>query len=161
MDEFDVYRLLLFFHIGAAVLGLGVTFAYPFLQSAAERSGTGAVRFTMQMFDRLDKLVVYPAAALIVAFGVGLIFSDVTGYSDDFPVFLMVAIPLFLVTWLLSLFVQRPIYLAALRTLDGVPDDAPLPEAYGPLGQRVQMVGGLMGLTIVVIIFLMVWKPGD
>ncbi len=161
MDSYDTYRIMLYVHVAAALVGLGVTFSFPFLQGAAEKTGTGATRFALRVIDRVDLFVVYPAVALIVVFGVGLIFSDVTGYSDDFPVWLMVAIPYFLGLWLVSFLVQRPAYKAALRTLEAVPDDASLPEAYEPLGKRMQMVGGFLALSVLIILFLMVWKPGE
>jgi hypothetical protein len=42
-----------------------------------------------------------------------------------------------------------------------VPDSAPLPEGYKPIAMQMQIVGGLLGLSVIAIAFLMVWKPGQ
>ena len=67
----------------------------------------------------------------------------------------------FVVAFVASLTVQRPAVLGALRTLEGVPEGAPFPEGYEKLAVRTQIVGGLLGLSVLAIAFLMVWKPGN
>lgn len=157
----DSYKLQLFLHIAAAIVGLGATFAYPFLQGFAERQGVGATRFALRVTDRIENFLVTPAAVLLFLFGLGLIFDDTTGYSDDFPTWLAVSIVWFLAAFLVANTVQRMHTRRALEALDGVPDDAPLPEAYVPIGKRMQIVGGLLALSVIGIAFLMVWKPGE
>lgn len=46
---------------------------------------------------------------------------------------------------------------AAIQSLEGVPDGTALPATYLAIGKRIQAVGGLEGLGVVVIAFLMVW----
>jgi hypothetical protein len=157
----DSYKAMLFLHILAVVLGLGVTFVYPFLQGFAERKGVAATRFALQFVRRLERMVVWPGAALALLFGLALIFSDQTGYKDDFPAWLVFAILWFAALVGLDIFVQDRSVAAALEALEGAPDDGDLPALYLPIGRRIQMVGGLMGLSIVGILFLMVWKPGE
>jgi uncharacterized membrane protein len=157
----ESYKAQLFLHILAVVLAIGPTFAFPFLQAFAERKGVAPTRFAMQFIVRLTKILVIPGSILIAVFGIGLIFADHTGYKDDFPTWLMVAIPLFIVLVVLDTLVQQPQVKSAVRTLESAPDSGPLPAAYEPLGKRIQMVGGIEGLIIVVITFLMVWKPGE
>ncbi len=73
----------------------------------------------------------------------------------------MIAIPWYVATGLVWWFVQRKFADRALNTLRGVPDNAPLPSAYFEFGKKVQMVGGILGVSIIGILFLMVWKPGQ
>lgn len=153
----DSYRIMLVGHVLAALVGLGVTFAYPFMLAVAERNGTGATRLALQTMERIERFLVFPGALLLLVFGAGLIFSDVTGYSDDFPVWLMIAIAWYVVAFAVAVGVQNPTASRALATLEGVPDTSPLPEAYAPLGKRMQMVGGLLGVSVIGIAFLMVW----
>lgn len=157
----DSYKLLLFLHIAAATVGLGLTFAYPFLQAAAERSGVVATRFLLQATLRIEKIAVVPGAVIVLLMGVGLIFDDGTGYKDDFPTWLMIAIPWYLAIFAVAILVQSKNVAKAIGALEGVPDNAPLPAAYVALGKKIQMVGGLLGLSIIGILFLMVWKPGQ
>ena len=154
------FKILLFLHIVAVIVGLGVTFVYPFLQAFSERRGTGAIRLALQFGKQLEDRVVWPGAALVLLFGIGLIFSDQTGYKDNMPGWLSAAIAIYVLALIVAWFVQRRNVKNALAALDGVPDDAPLPAAYVAVGKRLQMVGGMLGLAIVVITFLMVYKPG-
>lgn len=88
----ESYRIQLFLHILAVVLGLGVTFVYPFLQAFAERQGVIATSSALRSMRRLEDIVVIPGGILVLVFGVSLIFDDRTGYTDDFPGRLMIAI---------------------------------------------------------------------
>jgi uncharacterized membrane protein len=156
----ESYKLLLFLHITAAVMAMGVTFCFPFLQAMAERQGVVTTRFFLQFGQRLARMVIWPGSGLILLFGIGLIFNEQTGYKDDFPHWLEAAIPLFVILVLSDVLIMRRVVSSALRELEGVPDTAELPATYAPLGKRIQMIGGLQGLGLIVIIFLMVWKPG-
>ncbi len=157
----ESYKLLTFVHIAAVVVGMGVTFAFPFLQAAAERSGVPATRFIYEAARRVENVVILPGSIIILLMGIGLIFDDNTHYKDDFPAWLMVAIPWYVATGVLWWFVQRPLAAKALETLRGVPDNAPLPAGYLAKAKQVQMVGGILGLSIIGVLFLMVWKPGQ
>lgn len=157
----ESYKLLVFLHVAAVVVGLGITFAFPFLQAAAERSGVAATRFMYEAARRVENIVILPATFIILLLGVGLIFDDNTHYKDDFPAWLMAAIPWYIATGLVWWFVARKFADRALATLQGVPDNAPLPAAYYEFGKKVQMVGGILGISILGILCLMIWKPGQ
>lgn len=157
----DSYRILLFLHVAAAILTIGATFAFPFLQAFAETKGVGATRFVMQFLVRVERALVIPGSVLIILFGVALIFNNATGYRDQLPGWLNVAIPLFIIVVIVDLLVQQRQVKAAIASLEGLPDTAALPAAYTPIGKRIQMVGGLEGLALIVIIFLMTYKPGQ
>lgn len=156
----ESYRIMLFLHVAAVILTIGATFAFPFLQAFAEGKGVGPTRFVMQFLVRIEKILVIPGSVLLILFGVGLIFDEATNYKDDFPTWLSIAIPLFLIVILVDLFVQQRQVKDAIRSLEGLPDSAVLPAAYTAVGKKIQMVGGLEGLAIVVVIFLMTYKPG-
>ena len=155
------YHIELFLHVIAVIIVFGITFAYPFLQGAAERAGTTQTRFALGVIRRLETYVVTPGAVLVLIFGGILIGNDKLPYKDDMPAWLITSIVLFLIAFAAALFVQRPNLKKALAVLDEVPDGAPLPAEYEPLGKRMQMVGGMQGLVIIVIAFLMVYKPGQ
>ena len=154
------YKILIFLHVTAVIVGLGVTFVYPFLQAFTEKRGVSAVRIGLQFGRYIEDRVVWPGAALVLLFGIGLIFSDQTGYKDDMPGWLSAAILIYIVALVVAWFVQRRNVKTALAALDGVPDEAPLPAAYIAAGKKIQMVGGSLGLAIVIIAFLMTYKPG-
>lgn len=157
----NALKLELFLHVAAVIVAMGVTFVYPFLQGQAERRGTGATRFYLEFSHFLEKFVVIPGAILVFIFGGLLIGNDKLPYKDDMPAWLMVSVVWFLAAFALAFFVQRKNTLNGIKALEGVPDTAPLPEAYTAIGKRTQMVGGLLGLSVIGIAFLMVWKPGQ
>lgn len=157
----DSLKLELFLHVAAVIVAMGVTFSYPFLQGQAERRGTGATRFYLEFSHFLEKFVVIPGSILLFIFGGLLIGNDKLPYKDDMPVWLMVSVVWFLAAFALAFFVQRKNTLAGIKALEGVPDSSPLPDTYTAIGKRTQMVGGLLGLSVIGIAFLMVWKPGQ
>ena len=157
----DSYKIQLFLHVAVVIVALVATFASPFLQGWGERHGVGATRMALQFSSHMEKVLVIPGAILTLVFGTGLIFDDGTGYKDDFPWWLGVAIAWFLVAFVAGAFVQRSNVNKAIAALDGVPDTGDFPAEYMNVSRRIQVVGGFLGLSVVAITFLMVWKPGQ
>lgn len=157
----ESYKLLKFLHIAIVIIAFGSTFAMPFIQGFAERQSVRYARFAQQFFQRLEKMVIIPGAVLVFIFGLGLYFNDQTNYNDDNPAWLSISMAWFIVAFLVGLFIQRKNVDEALRALDNAPDDGPLPEGYTKAARKEQIVGGLLGLSIIGIAFLMVWKPGN
>lgn len=151
----------LFLHVIAVIIVFGITFSYPFLQGAAERAGTGQTKFALGLIERLEKFVVLPGAVVVFIFGGILIGNDKLSYKDDMPAWLIIAIVWFVAALATSFFVQRPNVKKALAVLEPVADSAPLPAEYEPIGKRMQMVGGMLGFSVIAIAFLMVYKPGQ
>lgn len=153
----ESYRIQVFLHITAVIVGLGITFVYPFLQGFAERRGVATTRFALEFSQRLEKIAVIPGALLTAVFGVGLIFDKHTGYKDDFPAWLMIAIGWYVLAVVVALTVQRRNVADGIKALEGAHDDQALPVEYVAISKRIQMVGGLLGLSIIGITFMMVW----
>ena len=141
------------------VVGLGITFVFPFLQAFAERRGVGSTRFALQFSEHLGKWVVAPGGALVGLFGLGLIFDDTLAYSENMPGWLWASIVWYVLAYGASLTIMKKTTAAALSALDGVPDDGEFPAEYTSVAKRAQMIGGLLGLSIIGIAFLMTTKP--
>lgn len=153
----ESYELLTFFHIAVIVVGFGSTFSFPFLQAFAERQGVAATLLAQRAISRITTFLVLPASILTPLLGVGLIIE--LDYLDDFPAWLMAAITWYIVAFLIAVVVINPAVARAIQVLEAAPDGPDLPEEYLPLSKRLQMAGGLLGLSIIGIAFLMVWKP--
>ncbi|MGK2966574.1 MAG: DUF2269 family protein [Tepidiformaceae bacterium] len=156
----ESYKIQLFLHIAFVIAAMGTAFTFPFIQAAGERAGVIHTRFALELIDRLTRLVVRPGAVLAALFGAGLIFDDVTGYTDEFPAWLMAAITWFAVLVLIGEVVQARAVKAGLASLAGQGDGKSLPADYMAISKRLQIAGGVIALSIIGILFLMVWKPG-
>ena len=156
-----LFKIELFFHVATVVVALGVTFVYPFLQAFAERNGVASTRFVLRFTERLENMLVFPGAALLFVFGLLLIMNDESGLKDDMPVWLTIGTVWFLAVVAVAFFVQRKNVKAGIASLEGVADNAALPAEYLAISKRMQMVGGLIGLSVLCITFLMVYKPGE
>lgn len=157
----ESYKIQLFLHIAAVIVALGATFAIPVLHAWAERRGVGPTRMALQFSHHLEKVVVIPGAVLVLLFGIGLIFDDATGYKDDFPWWLGVAIAWFVAAFAVAVFVQKANVDKAIATLDRVEDDGDFPPSYMNAAARVKVTGAVLAISTIAIAFLMVWKPGE
>ncbi|MGE5597126.1 MAG: DUF2269 family protein [Hyphomicrobiales bacterium] len=151
------YSILLFLHILAVILGLGATFAFPFIQAVGDRNGVVGARLAIRTIKRIEDSFVLPGAVLVFLFGLGLIFNDQTGYDDDMPAWLSIAVVWFIIAFVVAVLVQRRNENRALSILEGTSDGADLPAEYTAVSRQLQMVGGLLAISVIAIAFLMVW----
>ena len=157
----DGYEIQIFLHITIAIIAFGVTFALPFLQAWSEKRGVGATRMALEFSQHLEKIVIVPGSVLVALVGIGLIFDDRTGYKDDFPGWLIAAIAWFLAAMVVGAVVQRKNVEAAVDSLVGVAETATLPTAYLAVANRMKLTGAFLGLSVIGVTLLMVWKPGQ
>jgi hypothetical protein len=147
--------IFLFLHIGGAIAAFGPTIAFPIIgaKAAAEpQHGNFALRITSFLTTR----VVEPGAVFVFLMGLGLIWT----------LWLGLAVILFLITLGYSVFVQKP---AVMRMVEMTSTPPPAPvEGYPPSGpppefvqasQHVARGGMFMTVMLVLILFLMVFKP--
>ncbi|KAA0233674.1 hypothetical protein EDM76_09185 [bacterium] len=96
----------------------------------------------------------------MAATGGGLILSDVSGYQDDLPAWIVVSIALWVVAAVVAFTVQNPAVKRALAVLEGAADNGPVPQAMGPIAGRLDRVGKVLALLAILSLFLMTWRPG-
>ena len=161
MDWKSLFPYLLFLHVLGAIVAFGPTFAFSFIGASGGKEpqhGNFATRVTELIAMRL----VYPigitlpitGAAMILVLGIDLM-SRSWWWLD-------IGILLYIALYGYSFFVQRRI-VEQIIELTSAP---PPPGASGPppqllaLVKRTQQGGMALGLGLVVIIFLMVVKPG-
>lgn len=160
-----LFPYVLFLHVMGAILAFGPTFAYSFIGGMGGKEPQHA-NFAARVTKRIGHGLVYPLAILQGVTGVILIL--IAGPKVASEPWLAVAIILYLVTLTYALTVQRRA-LDRLIELSGTPPPAGPPPAGAPAGpppeiaatvRKIQRGGMAMGLSIVVIVFLMVVKPG-
>jgi hypothetical protein len=129
----NLYRIFLILHVLSAVVAFGPLFVYPSLRRAGAHQTVAALHLRVSL----------PALAVVWVLGMGLV-----GVSDEVWEYSQTWIVLSIVGWLImivtSWFLVRP----ALSD--------PSDEATGRLGAGV----GITHLLLVVLLYLMVFKPG-
>lgn len=159
LNAYDIYKALVFVHVTVALIAFGSTFAIPVLQSIAARGGVATLRMGLKVSEALERIIVAPGSFIVIATGIGLMLSDMTGYRDNTPTWLIVAMAWVAVALVLANGVQGPNLKKAIRLLEDTPADGPMPAALGPIAGRLKIVGQLLSLSTVGVMFLMIWKP--
>ena len=156
----SLFTIILFLHVLGAILAFGPTFAYSISGAMGGKEPQHA-NFAMRVSEATGQRLVYPLAILQGVTGVALI--------------LIGNIPVFSTPWLLArhhpvrdragyaLTVQRNALHHAIELTSAPPPAGapagPPPELMATV-QKIQRGGMFLGLLIVVIVFLMVVKPG-
>lgn len=132
VENYDLYRILYFVHLLAAIVAFGPLFFYPRLQRAG---ATGEVA-------RLHMRLVFPALVILWVAGMGM--AGVGKISLAGTPFVTATIVLWLIALAVSWFMIRP-------ALTDTADDA----------RKIMAAGiGITHLILVVSLYLMIFKPG-
>ena len=158
-SELNAYKILRLLHIVVAVVAFGSTFGLPVLMPLAGRGGVATLRVALHFAEALEQKIVVPGSLLVAATGGGLILSDVSGYQDALPAWIIIALALWLAAAVVAMTVQNPAVRRALEVLETADDNGPVPEAIGPIAARLDLVGKLLGLSAIASLFLMTWRP--
>lgn len=150
-------ELLLFIHVLSAIGGFGPTFTFGVLGPLAGKTGGPQAVGMLKGIVKIEKTLVRPAIVIQLVTGVLLIFQ--AGWDNNFfsHYWLWIAIVLFLTAVTISTFVQVPT-VAKLIEL-GESGRAETPE-FGAYAKKTATFGPLLTVMLLVIIFLMVIKPG-
>ena len=150
------YKIALFLHVLAVVLAFGPTFGYAFFFSVTPQfpRATPAV---MAGIQKIDRYLVTPGMIVLLLAGIYLISDGPWETSDAF-----VSIGFLAIIVLFGLqhgFFQPKVRQArALAERDLKAGDT-LSDEFTALGERIGRVGTVAGLTVVVTIFFMSYKP--
>jgi hypothetical protein len=148
---------LLFLHVMGAILAFGPTFAYSIMGAMAGREPQHA-NFSARQVQAIGNKMVYPLA--IFQGITGLLLIAATSMNLSAAPWLALGILLYAIALTYSLTVQRNALhrLIELTSTPPAPGSPPSPEIPATV-RKIQLGGIFLGLTIVVIVFLMVVKP--
>lgn len=152
-----VFQLWLFLHILGAIVAFGFGFTAPIFgrASAAEpQHGNWYLRAAKQV----SNVVLVPVALSMVVTGTLLVMTS-GGMQRFQELWLALSLVLYVIALLIIFLVQRPTVdrLIALTASPPGPDGPP--PGLRDLVRRTQLAGMALGLLVVVIVGLMVWKP--
>jgi uncharacterized membrane protein len=153
------FTILLVLHILGAVVGIGSTYAFSILgPNAGKASPEGAMTLLMSMMD-IEKKIVTPVVLFTQPLtGVLLIFESGRNHNFFSHTWLWVALLLYAFIIYGSYLINTP---ATHRMVDAMKaGTAGTPEFLKDL-KKTQTLGPIFGVLGVIIVVLMVWKPGD
>lgn len=146
------YPYLKLAHVLFAIVALGANLTYPLWLQRAERSPEH-LPFTLRSVYALDAYVANPAYVLGLVSGVTL--AWLAGY-DFGQLWLSGALVLFALIGVLGFGFYTPGLRRQIAALDEFGFASP---AYQRLAKRQNAIGGVLGLLVLAIVFLMVVKP--
>jgi len=160
-------QLFLFLHVMGAIAVFGPTFVFPVIASQAQKSPQNGP-FAAALSELIERRIVLPGAVVQGITGVCLII--ILGVDLTSPSFrwLIGGIVLYLIAILYAAFVQAPAAEKMVHLTAGGPPPGPPPAGApaGPppeiaaLGKKLQRGGMFLTVLIVLIVILMVTKPG-
>ena len=140
------YDVMLFLHIAAVLVAMAPAFTHPLLERQS-RSLDPASRSALLGFIAQNTRRVYaPALILIGLFGFGLV-----GMSDEVWEFGQTWVWLAILVWLAMNGVLHAMLLPAERALGSGDESA---------GKKVETSGQILTVMLLVMLYLMVFKPG-
>jgi len=154
------FDIVLWLHITSVVIAFGVMFTYPVIVPLTVRNAPRQVAWLHDMQAALGRMVVTPAAALVLITGIYLA-ADADVFSKWW-----VAVPLLAILLILGLggafFAPRDRKLAELARRDiaaAGEGQVVFSEEYEDLGRQVGTVAAFVVLLVVIVIFVMVTGP--
>jgi uncharacterized membrane protein len=151
-------QFLLVVHVVGAIIGFGSTFAFAFFPQGETRLAPGVRATLAEISFKISSRFSVPVAFFIQPFTGALMIFE-TGRNQDFfsHTWLWIALGLYLILISIFTFVAFPDTRHEYEmTREGREPD----PNYRPRG-NAEIYGPLLGVLIVAIAILMVWKPGD
>lgn len=148
-----LYLTLKFAHVFLAAIAIGFNASYGLLVARARRTGTDELRFALRAIKFMDDNIANPCYVLLGITGVGMV--QVAGYPWSLK-WIHGSLALLLLMAILGFAVYTPTLRKQIAALEARgPND---PE-FLALSKRGAMVGGILGLIVLGIVALMVFKP--
>lgn len=148
-----LYPYVKFLHVLLAVIAVGFNATYGIWLARAERE-PAHLGYVLRSVKTLDDRFANPAYGLL--FVTGMINVFIAGLPLTTP-WILGGVGLWLVLILGGALVYTPTLRKQIAALDAAGADSP---AYRDLASRGRTVGMLLGVVAIVIVFLMVVKPG-
>src|SRR5579884_3547973 len=160
------FQLFLFLHILAAIVAFGPTFTLPLIGAAA-RSQPMHIGFALKAIEILEERLVIPFVLTMPISGLLMAFNISLDWGHN-P-WIIAALVVYAVAVSFALGVQAPTVRKALAMVSGGPAPVPAgpgaaaagpPPAFLALMKRMQMGGMLLSLFFLILMVLMIWRPG-
>jgi hypothetical protein len=157
------FALFLILHILAVIVAFGPTFAFPLLGGMIAKNPQWALPLSEAM-EKIELRMTLPVAVLVAFLGLAMIYNH---HWDLWrSEWLVISIVLYTATFSFAFLVQRPTAAKLVHALRELPPGPPPEGATGPpphiaaLAGRLRAGGMFLTAMVVILLVLMVWKPG-
>lgn len=158
MLAITTYSFVSAFHVIFTILFLGVTFSFAFIAAAAQENPQHA-HFALGITRKIQEVLVIPGGILIFATGIYLAL-DGEWFDRSEIAWLHIGMTWFLIAWLIGTFISYPSTKTMQAELAKQADNpGPPSELFQKKAALMNKVGPFLGISILVIAFLMVAKP--
>lgn len=150
--------VLLVLHVAGAIVGIGPTYTFGVVGSMMPTAGAGAVHL-MEAMAKIEKVLVNPVALFLQPV-TGVLLIIETSRDENFlkREWLWVSIVLYVAILILSYGRMGPGLHKMIRMAKEGNAQTP---AFAALAQQQKATGPFLGIMGLIIIVLMVWKPGE
>lgn len=151
VDTFG-YKLMLFLHIAAVIVAFAPAFVWPLVTARLRRTGEPAAATAASLRQGDTRKVYGPATVLAGLFGFGLVgMSKPEGAPDPVFEFSQTWISISMLLWFVLLAVQFALM---------APAEDKAAEGDADAAKKLPMFTGIQHLLLVLLLILMIWKPG-
>lgn len=163
------YQLLLFIHILAAIVGFGSTFVWPFLGAKSRTAGPEVSLANARISAAGEKFLTTIPILTVGVTGLLMVLVGEEGWVDWSDGWISFSMLLYLVALGISMGLHGPNLGRMLELQEelatgvgGARAGGPPPQAteLAERGKKAQAYGGILHLLFVVVLVLMVFKPG-
>ncbi|HET7481373.1 MAG TPA: DUF2269 family protein [Actinomycetota bacterium] len=153
----DWITLLLLLHIAGAIIGFGPAFSFAILGPLAGKLGGPQALGILKGMAKIEKTLIVPMIVIQPLTGTFLIFKEGLNHGFFEHYWLWLSILVFAAAVAIALIIQNP----AVEQLVELAEEGKggTPE-FGATAKRTQTFGPVLTILLVIIIVLMVTKPG-
>ncbi|HEX8599673.1 MAG TPA: DUF2269 family protein [Chloroflexia bacterium] len=148
-----VYLILKWLHILLAIAAIGTNLTYSVWLIRASKKPE-VLPFTLRGVKILDDWIANPSYVLLLITGVGLVLIGAWPLTTPW---ILVSLVLYVLAVVLGLLGYTPTLRQQIKLVDSDKHDS---EEYAALDRRGRVLGIVLAVLVVVIVFLMVVKPG-
>jgi uncharacterized membrane protein len=157
VDTGVLIAILLLIHVAGAIVGFGPTFTFAILGPMSAKAGPQGGMALLEAMEAIEKRLILPVAIVVQPLsGLALIF--LSGYNVNFfsHYWLWIGIALYAIAFYLAVIGQNK---RLARMIEIAKAGPPTPE-FAATAKTLARTGPVITLILVVIIILMVTKPG-
>lgn len=161
-NTLSFYNVVVFIHISAAMIAFGATFAYPIVDAVLRRPGNlHHLAWWNQVRVELGRKLITSAATVLLIAGIYLAAAGPYSFSDTFvSIGMVILVALLGVGGAFFAPTERKAAELAQRDISASEGgEVRLSAEYQALSSRLNTVGIIFGVLVLVAVFVMVIKP--